>query len=237
MGKKNKLSLKELISKATEHSTCISVCTEIFKLMEVQDQEARTETFRWFVEEATAEWRQEKEPKDNSEITELLKRLSASNHDEEDIQNEQKETYISNLEIALFNTKYQPVIEGIINMIAVEGNSSHIFYNKLFNKLSELCRGKTEKEKGLCLYNVVWDKRIPYFEVKAGIILPDEEFKDIVDSLTPQIRKMVFILNSSHSQRTEEASQLLDVIDELKTSKKKAVLLAQLLKIARKEHD
>lgn len=213
----------------------IKECAQIFEQMEQQDDEQRAKTFQRFVEMAVEEWRDNNNTRECSEVTDLLRHLDSSMTMESS--NESQMELISDQEIANFNIKYRALIESIINALTQEGLSVKTYYNRLFNALLKVCEGKKSIEKGICLYDVIWDKRCPYYEIEKGLILSEEDFRKTVNAVEPQLKKMTFILNLSYSQRTEEASRLLSVMNELDSTQAKSVFLAQLLNVSRKNLD
>lgn len=235
----NKESLLRSMRESKNHSMRIQVCASVFEQIEQQTMEERANTFQWFVEQAQEEWCYAKEQEERPEISELLQQMGVPTATEKksQAQTEQNELFISNREISIFNAKYRQLIESVINMLSLDGLKTNDYYNALFDILLKLCSEKTAAEKGLCLYNVIWDDRSPYYEVKKGVALSESEYRDVLKIIEPQLRKMTFVLNLSHSQRTEEASQLLNLIDELETREMKTVFLAQLLKTSRKKDE
>ena len=86
-----------------------------------------------------------------------------------------------------------------------------------------------KKEKAFALYYIWIDVRIPYFELPPGLKMENEVYQDMLDKLKPMIRKARFILFTPTDQKTERASRILKVLDELEDESEKAVLMAQVL--------
>ena len=59
--------------------------------------------------------------------------------------------------------------------------------------------------------------------------MENEVYQDMLDKLKPMIRKARFILFTPTDQKTERASRILKVLDELGDESEKAVLMAQVL--------
>lgn len=56
--------------------------------------------------------------------------------------------------------------------------------------------------------------------------MPAEEYKATIQRLNPQIEKIINILNRRFATRTEEASQIYEIISSIEDKKDKIVLLA-----------
>lgn len=67
---------------------------------------------------------------------------------------------------------------------------------------------------------------IPYFQAVNLLKMPTDEYKAAIQRLNPQIRKIINIYNRRFSTRTEEASQIYEIMDSLENKNDKIVLLA-----------
>lgn len=91
------------------------------------------------------------------------------------------------------------------------------------------------EEKSFALYNIVIDRRIPYFHLEKGLRMEEDEFEKYRDKNIEILKKMHFILSNSFGQKTEEASIILQEIIRLDNYEDRVVVLAWVLDLLRQE--
>ena len=61
--------------------------------------------------------------------------------------------------------------------------------------------------------------------------MSNEDFIDISKNLTEEIKRIRFILNTPTDQKTERASRLVNMIENLVSQEEKTVLMAHILRL------
>ncbi len=115
------------------------------------------------------------------------------------------------------------------------GYDENQFYLEVWTDIVCNSSFKTEKEKVFAMYYIIIDKKIPYFKIKAGLTLDDKVFKKLIMENFEVVQKIVFILYNEFEQKTQRASNLLDVILEQESYELQVILLSVLLDIIK--HD
>lgn len=124
---------------------------------------------------------------------------------------------------------YGKMIDGALEALLRRNLPCHEFYAELWDFIENGTILSEKKEKAFALYYIWIDVRIPYFELPPGLKMENEVYQDMLDKLKPMIRKARFILFTPTDQKTERASRILKVLDELEDESEKAVLMAQVL--------
>lgn len=62
--------------------------------------------------------------------------------------------------------------------------------------------------------------------------MSNDEYSELLGGMMNEIRKARFILRIPTEQKTERASRLVKMLDEIKEERKKAVFMAQILKLS-----
>ena len=132
-------------------------------------------------------------------------------------------------------SRHRNLAQAIIDLNCDKGYNEIEYYEKIWNHLSLMLSSASENEKGACLYAVLLDRRTPYFEVKPGIQMKDWDYKKELEQLSKELDMARFILNLNNKQKTETASQLFDLIDQLDSKVKKVVLLSRIITMVQRE--
>ena len=148
---------------------------------------------------------------------------------------EEKEVdaYFTAQQLQKYEKAYSNLIDAIINKLIIRRCEKEEFYDELWESIVKsdlLFDGKNEK-----IYAVgrIWsDGRIPYFCLKDGIKMSNEEFSSIIEKSKELLQEVTFILNCNYEQKTETCSMLLDVLERCKSNNEKAVIMAKILDIA-----
>jgi len=224
-----------------------AVCMEAYQTL--CGMEEPVELFSWFVETADLAWHHKVKSeyareREEAQVSKLLKLLREKGIEgkkdgvltvyggEEAVPERPK------LPASLMSqckAKFGHMVEGIIDICTMEGGPEAAYYTKLWSMLRTLLDAYTKEEQGACLYFVIFDERIPYWDIEPGVRMDNSEYQRIVKKIKPELRKMLYVLNLPAGQRTETASRLLRVLDELSDFNERTVFLSQL--IARIEPD
>lgn len=126
---------------------------------------------------------------------------------------------------------YGKMIDGALEALLRRGLSKADFYGELWSFINESKMLSDKKLKAFTLYYLWIDVRLPYFELEEGIKMSNEDFIDISKNLTEEIKRIRFILNTPTDQKTERASRLVNMIENLVSQEEKTVLMAHILRL------
>lgn len=119
---------------------------------------------------------------------------------------------------------------------AIQNQSSDIdFYKDVWKSVVSNPIFLKSDEQLFAAYYILIDRRIPYFAITEGLSMENGDFQAILAECSTDIKKIKFILAVDFDQKTQEASNLLDVIMNQDTYEKKAVLLARIVSELRRE--
>ena len=166
------------------------------------------------------------EDKTNHPSSVLQKLLEeVSQHEFEDDNNSK---YISEEDIEENQHRYLELLSAYIHSIILDNLPESEFYSKIYNVIfqSDLFP-QSKKSQAIMLYFLAERiPGIPYFQAVNLLKMPTDEYKAAIQRLNPQIRKIINIYNRRFSTRTEEASQIYEIMDSLENKNDKIVLLA-----------
>lgn len=167
----------------------------------------------------------------NEKAPQLLRYFfeSATSYSYEEKENAKQ--LISDKSVEAWSDKYTKDIILWLNKTVDSDPSVSSFYESLWNFIISTKQFKTEKIKAFALYCVWMDPRIPYFNLKKGKTLDDNQFIKSLDNTFKDRLKAKQIIFSVFDKRTDEASVLLKLIEGLDNEADKAVLLAYIIRI------
>ena len=132
-------------------------------------------------------------------------------------------------DITRCRAKYTRSVIGLIDWYSNEGYTTEQYYHSLLTAFNSLLSTCTAEEKGICLYTILLDKRTPYREVPKGLCMSAQDYQRTVESIMPSIQKMRYALTLRNTYPTEPASQLLFILESLKSNEEKTVFLSELM--------
>lgn len=232
-----KSELLQQVEKADSVCKMVEMCIFAYKIIE---EEKDPEDFlchfalktqeKWFLEN-------EKKTMSTSDLSGLLSLLDDHKNPESVYDDRsKKQTTISNEEINYHLPKCKSLSKGVIDYLSNKGYEPKCYYKKLWDTISNLLCSASEVEKGVCLYAILRDQRTPYYQIEKGLYMENDQYRKTIDQIDSQLNKLRFVLNLANSQRTETASQILEILDELETKESKAVFLSQLILSVKKKY-
>lgn len=140
------------------------------------------------------------------------------------------ETILSKEDSKSLKKMYGELIDAMLASVQTQNLSEEEFYDELWNKVIHSPFFPSEREQAFALYYVWIDKRVPYFQLGEGKRMSNESYRQYISELSLEIKKVLYILNtSSLSQKTERASLILDIIQGISSRDKQIVLLSNLI--------
>lgn len=149
--------------------------------------------------------------------------------DEKDI-----EAYFTAQQMQKYSKEYGRLIDGLLNKLTNRHYEKEKFYFELWENINSDLLFDDKDVKIYALGRIWSDSRIPYFCVKDGIKMSNEEFAAILENKKKLLQEVTFILSCQYEQKTESSSLLLDVIKRCDNNKEKAVVLAKILNLTEK---
>ena len=129
---------------------------------------------------------------------------------------------------------YGKIIDGTLEALLKKNYSKEKFYIELWKFIEDNPLLDNKKLKAFALYYIWIDIRIPYYELEEGVKMSNEVYSNIRQKMMNEIKKARFIINCPTEQKTERASRLIKMLEEMAGEKEKAVFMAQILKLSDK---
>lgn len=111
------------------------------------------------------------------------------------------------------------------------------FYKKLYNNLFVLdILPHQDKDQAILLYTLSSKKilGIPYYYAENLLMMSDDQYNNIIDSIEDKISLAVYMLNRKFKTKTEEVSQLWNIASSLQTREEQVVFWAVIINIIRR---
>ncbi len=162
---------------------------------------------------------------------ELLKFALEQYEQTEPTENAQLEKVFTRDEKDSYEDTYGKNVDGMLEAFLKKGLDSETFYQELWKGIQENPVLETDKEKAFAFYFILIDVRIPYFELEPGIEMSNEEYINIQNELSEEMKRARFILYAPTKQKTARTSRLIHMLDQLGDERQKAVFMAQILNI------
>lgn len=179
-------------------STAWSACEAVWDLIQSQDQKDRKKIFFTFIDRIYIE----------------------------DVEVEDEDEFLPKNVADIITEDINRLVNRIIKNLVRRRPSEEIFYENLWNKINDDTLLPNKKAQVSFLIRLWIDPRIPYFQVGEGCTMEDDEFNRVQNDVWPMIRKACFILSIPFSQKTQRASILMDLANELKDDRERAVFWA-----------
>jgi len=97
------------------------------------------------------------------------------------------------------------------------------FYEEIWKRASDPLLLSDIYQKSFFLLRMWLDSRIPYYQLGLGIDMDNQTYKDYVQQVKLPYQKMVFAMNAGYPKRTQKASILLKIADEIQDQKSRIV--------------
>lgn len=110
-----------------------------------------------------------------------------------------------------------------------EGWNREQFYEHLWKFIVTNIMWEKKEEKAFALYYIAIDSKTPYYNVGAGLKMNSDDYSRIQDEIFDAFREFRYIIALDFSQKTEEASLVLRLINRMETDEQKVVLVSRIL--------
>lgn len=146
------------------------------------------------------------------------------------------DTYLSGDEYDFIRKIYDARIEGILSEVINKVNYGVLeqdeFYSELYRKLIDSFKNK--KELAVAFERVLSDSRIPFVYLGKPLTMSQKDYKNYIEKNESNIKKLIYILKTDYSQKTEEASILLNFLESIENYDDRVVVLAQMIDILKR---
>lgn len=103
------------------------------------------------------------------------------------------------------------------------------FYQNLWYKICDTTLLLEQSAQIAFLARLWLDLRVPYYQIDEGCTMENEEFSSIRKKISPLLKKAYFILAIPFRQRTQRASLLISLADEIENEREKVVFWANVI--------
>lgn len=138
---------------------------------------------------------------------------------------------IPDSDLPALQRKYGGVGDSMLASLILQNADEDTFYKGIWEIVQNPFFDDS-RVKGYSLYNLLIDKKIPYFPIRSDALrMAEEEYKRRFDSLAQRqsIAKIQFLLARDFEQRTQRADELLRHINEEKERGDQIVLMSFLI--------
>lgn len=143
-----------------------------------------------------------------------------------DRQNELKSTYGEIVDTLFESCLKRAVASNLVEEQLYEMVWESVVNNSIFD---------TDETRKFALYYILIDRRVPYFRIEMGLSVDNKDYQAMIRTLDQDIQKMRFVLAFDFEQKTQEASNLLDIILKQPDYQHQVVLLARLVTELKKD--
>lgn len=124
--------------------------------------------------------------------------------------------------------RFGKISDEMLKALIAENLEESIFYQKLWGIVNNPFFSESNARE-FVFYNLLMDSQIPYFKVDDGLRMSNDEFQKTLGALFSLKAEVRFLLKRDFDQRTQRASNLLDLFDKVTDRNEKVVLMAYLL--------
>ncbi len=147
--------------------------------------------------------------------------------------------YISTSEINETENIYYELLKKYVRTLVLKNLEEQMFYELLYKNVFTADIFPSEEKTQAILLCWLAEKIsiLPYFAPQNIMEMTGDEYKETVNRLEPSLNKVINILNRHYLRRTEEASQIYELMSKIESEKDRVVFLAVLINIIQKRED
>lgn len=114
----------------------------------------------------------------------------------------------------------------IVKELIFQDVSESVFYEEIWKRISDKLLVSDSYQKSLFLLRLWLDPRIPYYQLGLGVRMDNETYKEYVQQVDLSYKKMLFASNVGYPQKTQKASIIMKIAEELPDQKQRIVFWA-----------
>ena len=125
--------------------------------------------------------------------------------------------------------KNNGLIQSIIGNLAKQNMSEEMFYHKLWEKIQDNILFPDEDEQ-IYFLSCLWKSNlIPYFQLDDGIRMENDEYRERLKKMNILLKKVDYIMCAPLEQKTQRASLLMNLAQQITDERDKIVFWAYTL--------
>lgn len=139
---------------------------------------------------------------------------------------------ISESETKRYTLQFGDLVKAHMEELRKQELPDQEFYAQLWHYLHDDPVFPNEKARIVAMFICASDPQMPYFQLDKDklVILEPEDYLETMNSLgSYRVAKLEHICRTSYGHHTEQASRLLQMLDELPDPKQRCVLMSRLL--------
>lgn len=111
----------------------------------------------------------------------------------------------------------------IVKELISQNVSEDVFYEEIWNRILDKILVSNNHQRSFLLVCMWLDPRIPYYQLGLGVSMDNDTYKKCVQQLEFPYKKMLFAMNAGYPQKTQKASILLKIADEISDQNERIV--------------
>jgi hypothetical protein len=125
--------------------------------------------------------------------------------------------------------RFEKMVLGYIDYLTQCRFTEDEFYQRLWEFIQRRELFPEEDDRSVAFLICMKNRVLPYYCMPEGIQMEDGEFRERWTRLKIQREKIDFVMNHQYLQKTERASRIISVFQELPDERDKAILMVGLL--------
>lgn len=224
--------IQEKIASAESIGQRVNVCADLFE--QIEKEKKPGSALKQIVQIAEDIWFSQSQQPDSTSagLSDMLMSMFNRHENTKPVDELKAE---NDAEMKFLIIRHRNLARAIIDLNCSKGYKEAEYYETIWESMSLMLSSASGNEKGACLYAILLDGRTPYFEVKPGMQMRDVDYKNELNHLSRELDMVRFILSLNNKQRTETASQLLDLIDKMDKKEERVVLLSRIIAMVQRE--
>lgn len=136
--------------------------------------------------------------------------------------------------IGSITTDIRLLVTRVIENLLLQKLEEEAFYKKLYEKICDASLLPDETAQTAYLAGLKLDPRIPYYRLDDGCTMSDEEYVSIQEKILPYLSRAYYVLSYPFRQKTQVASHLMDIADEISDRGERTVYWANIIAALRR---
>lgn len=114
----------------------------------------------------------------------------------------------------------------IVKELIFQDATEETFYAEIWKRISDKLLVSDSYQRAYFLLRMWLDSRIPYYQLGLGVTMDDETYSECVQEVKLAYKQMLFAMNAGYPQKTQKASILMKIAEEISDQKQRIVFWA-----------
>lgn len=114
----------------------------------------------------------------------------------------------------------------IVKELIFQDVTEETFYTETWKRISDKLLVSDNYQKSFFLFHMWTDPRIPYYRLGLGVTMDNETYKKCVQEINLSYKQMLFAMNVGYPQKTQKASILMKIAEEIPNQEQRIVFWA-----------